>query len=194
MAERPFRCTGSSRLHLLAVATLVLLIISATAMASTPPVQPSLVLSLSATTVNPQSQLILSVTWDRNGIPFHTPPESIILEAFSVLNGTQVASFSIPPAKGTCSAEETCRYQTTISSADLPAGNFMLIASDPLSAASDRQMITVTEQGAGFPELQAMVARERLFFGFSAALGFILCTILAILIRKSVWQIQGAAR
>ena len=186
MAECPFRCTGSSRLHLLAVATLVLLIISATAMASTPPVQPSLVLSLSATTVNPQSQLILSVTWDRNGIPFHTPPESIILEAFSVLNGTQVARFSIPPAKGGGGSEEACIYQTTISSADLPAGNFMLIASDPLSAASDRQMITVTEQGAGFPELQAMVARERLFFGFSAALGFILCTILAILIRKSV--------
>jgi len=186
MAERPFRCTGSSRPHLLAVATLVLLIISATAMASTPPVQPSLVLSLSATTVNPQSQLILSVTWDRNGIPFHAPPESIILEAFSVPDGTQVATFSIPRAKGGCGSEEACMYQTTISSADLPAGNFMLIATDPLSATSDRQMITVTEQGAGFPALQAMVERERLFFGFSAALGFILFTILAILIRKSV--------
>lgn len=190
MAERPFRCTVSSRLHLLAVATLVLLIISATAMASTPPVQPSLVLSLSATTVNPQSQLILSVTWDRNGIPFHTPPESIILEAFSVPDGAQVATFSIPPAKGGCGSEEACMYQTTISSADLPAGNFMLIATDPLSAASDRQMITVTEQGAGFPALQAMVARKRLFFGFSAVLGFILFTILAILIRKSAWGIS----
>ena len=77
-------------------------------------------------------------------------------------------------------------YQTIISSTDLPAGNFMLIATDPLSAASDRQMITVTEQGAGFPALQAMAARERLFLGFSAALGFILFIILTICIRKSV--------
>jgi hypothetical protein len=186
MALNPDKDGGSCSRQILSIATLFLIILPFTVSASTPPVQPSLVLSLSATTVNPQSQLILSVTWDRNGIPFHTPPESIILEAFSMLNGTQVARFSIPRAKGTCSAEEACRYQTTISSADLPAGNFMLIASDPLSAASDRQMITVTEQGAGFPELQAMVARERLFFGFSAVLGFILFTILAILIRKSV--------
>jgi len=166
MAERPFRCTGSSRLHPLAGATLVL--------------------SLSATTVNPPSQLILSVTWDRNGIPFHAQPESIILEAFLMPDSTQVATFSIPPAKGGCGSEEACMYQTTISSADLPAGALMLIATDPLSAASDRQMIAVTEQGAGFPALQAMVARKRLFFGFSAALGFILFTILAICIRKSV--------
>jgi hypothetical protein len=186
MAGRPIRCTGSSCFHLLTVATLVLLIISATAMASTPPVQPSLVLSLSATTVNPQSLLILSVIWDRNGVPFHAPPESIILEAFLMPDGTQVATFSIPPAKGGCGSDEACMYQTTISSTDLPAGTFMLIATDPLSAASDRQMITVTEQGAGFPALQAMAARERLFLGFSAVLGFILFIILTICIRKSV--------
>jgi hypothetical protein len=186
MAERPFRCTGSSHLHLLSVATLVLLIISANAMASTPPVQPSLVLSLNTLTVTPESLLILSVSWDRNGIPGHAPPESIILEAFLMPDGTQVATFSIPPAKGGCGSEEVCMYKTTISSADLPAGNFMLIATDPLSAASDRQMITVTEQGAGFSTLQAMVARERLFLGFSAVLGFILFIILAICIRKSL--------
>jgi hypothetical protein len=186
MAERPFRCTGSSRLHLLAGATLVLLIISATTMASTPPVQPSLVLSLNTSTVKPESLLILSVAWDRNGVPYHAPPESIILEAFLMPDGTPVATFSIPPAKGGCSSAEVCMYRTTISSADLPAGNFMLIASDPLSAASDRQMIMVTEQGAGFPALQVMVTRDRLFFGFSAVLGFILFIILAICIRKSV--------
>lgn len=185
MAGCPFRCTGSSCLNLPAVATLVLLIISATAMASTPPVQPSLVLSLNTSTVKPESFLILSVIWDRNGVPFHAPPESIILEAFLMPDGTQVATFSIPPAKGGCGSGEACMYQTTISSRDLSGGTFMLIATDPLSAASDRQMITVTEQGAGFPEIQAMAARERLFLGFSAALGFILFIILTICIRKS---------
>jgi hypothetical protein len=129
-------------------------------MASTPPVQPSLVLSLNTSTVKPESFLILSVIWDRNGVPFHAPPESIILEAFLMPDGTQVATFSIPPAKVGCGSDEAYMYQTIISSTDLPAGNFMLIAPDPLSAASDRQMITVTEQGAGFPAMPAtMVVR-----------------------------------
>jgi hypothetical protein len=135
--------------------------------------------------VHSDMPITLSVSWNRFGIPFHVPPTNIILEVFLVPDGILVAKFLIPPAKGTCGSEDTCRYQITINSADIPAGNLMLIATDPLSEAFDRQMITVTGQGAGFPSLHAMVVRDRLFLGISVVLACILCAILTGLIRKS---------
>jgi hypothetical protein len=48
-----------------------------------------------------------------------------------------------------CKSENTCIYRTSIKVEDFPSGTFMLIAADPLSGATDRQMISIPLHSTG---------------------------------------------
>ena len=174
--------TPASR-YTITVGVMFLLLLPGIAVASTPPVQPSLVLTISSSDVHSDIPLTVSVSWNGFSIPFHVPAESIIIDAYSLPYGTQVATFSIPRTGIACSPDETCTYQRTIPATGLPSGDLMLIATDPLSAAFDRQVITVPGHGAGSPGFRAGIAKEQVFLGISFGLAVLFSGILVYLIR-----------
>jgi hypothetical protein len=184
MAKNMGRIITSNSRYVVTAAAIFLLLLPTIALASTPPVQPSLILKISPSDGHSNLPLTISVVWNRFGIPFQLPPESIIIDAYSLPNGKLVATFPVPRVENACSTDETCTYQKTISATDLPAGDLMLVATDPLSAAFDRQMITVTGQGAGSPAFREGIAKEQVFLGISCGLMFLLCSILVCLIRR----------
>jgi len=169
--------------YTITAAVIFLLLIPGIAVASTPPVQPSLLLNISSSDVHSDMPLLLSVRWNGLGIPFHEPPESIIVDVFSLPEGKQVATFSIPRLENACGRDEICTFEKTIGAGDLQSGNYMLIATDPLSSAFDRQVITVTGHGAGSPGFHAGIAQEQVFLGISFGLAVLLSGILVYLIR-----------
>ncbi len=64
-------------------------------MASTPPVQPSLLFTIRNQSAGQELPLTLSVTWNRYDT-FAIPPEQIIVSVFSVPDGSRLGSFPHP--------------------------------------------------------------------------------------------------
>ena len=174
--------TPASR-PIVTAAVIFLLFFPTIALASTPPLQPSVVLKIFSSDMDAGMPITVSVSWNRFSIPFLVPPESIIIDAYSLPEGTLVATFPIHPGENACNTDESCTYEKTFSTTDLPAGNLMLIASDPLSAAVDRQIITVTWQGTGSPAFRAGMAKEQAFLGISFGLAVLFSGILVYLIH-----------
>jgi len=183
MAEDTGGGTITAIRYIVTAAVIFLLIHPGIALASTPPVQPSLVLTVSSSATCPGIPLTFSVRWNRLGIAFHEPPESVIIDVFSLPEGKQVATFSVPRAGTACSPDETCTYQRTIPATDLPSGDLMLIATDPFSAAFNRQVITVTGHCAGSLGFREGIAQERVFYGISSGLAVLFSGILVYLIH-----------
>lgn len=183
MAEVTGRGTITAIRYIITAAVIFLLLLPGIALASTPPVQPSLALTVSSSGPGPGIPLTFSVRWNRLGIAFHEPPESIIVDVFSLPGGKQVATFSVPRAGTACSPDETCTYQRTIPATDLPSGDLMLIATDPFSAAFDRQVIMVPGRGAGSLGFREGIAQEQVFYKISSGLAVLFSGILVYLIN-----------
>jgi hypothetical protein len=60
----------------------------------------------------------------------------------------------------------------------------MLIATDPLSGATNREMISVPPHSDGNPGFFTQGEHDQLFFSSSAILGAFLVFVLAILVRE----------
>jgi hypothetical protein len=168
---------------IITLAGLFLLLFPMVCTASTPPVQPSLLFEISNTSANQNAPLILSVTWNRY-ISYSKPPEQIIVGAFFVPNGSQLGSFPIPRLNNICKSENTCLYRTSIKVEDFPSGAIMLIATDPLSGASDRQMISIPQHYDGNIGFFKQGEHDQMFLLASAMIGIFLMFVLATLVRE----------
>jgi hypothetical protein len=170
---------------IIALAGLFLLFFPMVCMASTLPVQPSLLIEISNPSAIQNATLMLSVTW--NGyVPFNKPPEQIIVDVFSVPDGLGLGSFPIPKMEDVCKSESTCMYRTSVKVEDFPSGTFMLIATDPLSGATNRQMISILLHSKGNIEFFKQFEHDQMFLLTSAMLGAFLVFILAILVREKI--------
>jgi len=121
------------RTDMLRCTLLILLVISGitACMASTPPVQPSLLMTVSDNSADQNTTLTLQFTW--NGyVGFSTPPEYIIVEAFFMADGTRLGAFPVSRQTDPCETEHTCTYSTSVSTVNFPPGEFMLVGTDPL--------------------------------------------------------------
>ena len=162
---------------------LVILTIPVDCMASTPPVQPSLLMSVSDNPSDQDTSLKFLFTW--NGYSsFNTPPEYIIVEVFSVADGTRLGAFPVPRLTDPCKKGGTCTYSTSVSSVNFPNGDFMLVATDPLSGAAARQLVAVNTPGEGSRDFFRRFEQEQVFIVVSVVLTAFLATILAILVRE----------
>jgi hypothetical protein len=178
--------TGSEvrgSLHwIIAPAGLFLLFFPIVCIASTLPVQPSLLFEISNLSARQNTTVTLSVTW--NGyVSFNKPPEQIIVEVFSVPDGSRLGSFPLLKMKDACASENTCMYHTSIEIRDFPSGTLMLIAEDPLSGAINRRIISIPLNGRGNSEYFKKFEHERLFSVISVICGAFLVFVLAILVR-----------
>lgn len=152
-------------------------------MASTPPVQPSLLFEISNPSASQNASLMLSVTW--NGyVSYNKPPEQIIVYVFFEPDGSRLGTFPIPRVDDACTSENTCMYRTSIDVEDFPSGTFMLIATDPLSGAHNRQMISIPLHGNGNCGFFNQGEHDQMFLSASALLGTFLAGVLAILVRE----------
>ncbi|MCK9590798.1 MAG: hypothetical protein M0Q91_02140 [Methanoregula sp.] len=152
-------------------------------MASTPPVQPSLLFDIPNPSPTQNAPLDLSVTW--NGyVSYNKPPEQIIVFVFVVPDGSRLGSFPIPKSDDVCASESTCMYRTSLNAQDFPPGTFMLIATDPLSGASNRQVIAISPHRDGNSGFFKNYELGQMFLILSGVLGAFLIGVLAILVRK----------
>jgi hypothetical protein len=152
-------------------------------MASTPPVQPSLLFEIPNPSASQNSSLVLSATW--NGyVSYNKPPEQIIVYVFFEPDGSRLGSFPIPKLDGACTSENTCLYRTSINVEDFPSGTFMLMATDPLSGAMNRQMISIPLNSNGTSGFFNQGVHDQMFLSASALLGAFLTGVLAILVRE----------
>jgi len=162
---------------------LVIIVIPITCMASTPPVQPSLVMAVSNNTAGQDASLTLLFTW--NGyVSYNKPPEYIIVEAFSAADGTRLGAFTVSRQNDTCEAENTCTYSTSVRSGNFPPGKFMLVATDPISGASARQPVTICQAGDGSKDFFRRFDRDQEFGLVSGILSAFLIAVLAILVGQ----------
>ena len=162
---------------------LVVLVIPVTCMASTPPVQPSLIMAVSNNSSGQDASITLLFTW--NGyVSYNKPPEYIIVEAFSVADGTRLGAFTVSRQNDTCEAENTCTFSTSVRSGNFPLGEFMLIATDPLSGATARQPVTIHGAGEGSKDFFRRFDQDQVFGLVSGMLAAFLVAVLAILVRE----------
>jgi len=162
---------------------LVILVIPASGMASTPPVQPSLLMAVSGNFSGQAASLELLLTW--NGyVSYNKPPEYIIVQAFSAAEGTRLGAFPVSRQTDPCETENTCIYSTSISTATFPPGTFLLVATDPLSGVSVRQQVTISTPGEGSKNFFTRFDREQGFIVVSVVLAAFLVAVLAVLVGK----------
>ena len=162
---------------------LVILVIPVTCMASTPPVQPSLIMAVSNNPAGQDASITLLFTW--NGyVSYNKPPEYIIVEAFSVADGTRLGAFTVSRQNDTCEAENTCTFRTSVRSGIFPPGEFMLVATDPLSGATARQPVTIHGAGEGSKDFFRRFDQDQVFGLVSGMLAAFLVAVLAILVRE----------
>ena len=162
---------------------LILFCLPTTCIASTPPVQPSLVFDVSNQSADQDAPVTFSVTWNRYDI-FALPPEQILVNVFFVPDGSHLGSFLIPKTGHVCPSADTCVYRTAIEGKDFPPGTFMLIAEDPLSGSTNRQMISIPLHSEVNSEFFKKSEHEQVFTLISVTIGLFLLFVLTVLVRR----------
>jgi hypothetical protein len=168
---------------IIALAVLSILFVPMVCMASTPPVQPSLLFEISNTFASQNASLTFSATW-KGYVSYNKPPEQIIVSVFFVKDGSPLGSFPLPRLDDACTSEDTCMYRTSVKVEDFPSGTFMLIATDPLSGATSRQMISIPPGSMGNIGFFKQGEHDQMFLLSSAILGIFLLFVLAVMVRE----------
>ncbi|MCK9581650.1 MAG: hypothetical protein M0Q92_14560 [Methanoregula sp.] len=167
------------------LAGLCLLFFPMVCTASTPPVQPSLLFEITNASMSQNASLMFSAAW--NGyVSYNKPPEQIIVYVFFEPDGSRLGTFPIPRLNDKCTSENTCMYRTSVTVEDFPSGSFMLIATDPLSGVSNRQMISIPPHSTTNIGFFKQGEHDQTFLLTSAILGAFLVVVLAILVREKI--------
>ncbi|MDD1696179.1 MAG: hypothetical protein LUQ54_04700 [Methanoregula sp.] len=175
--------TQTSMKWVFVLAMVLSLLLPAVCMASTPPVQPSLFLAISNTSAIRNDTLTFSARW--NGyVSYNKPPEQILVNVFFLPGGSPLGTFSIPRLDDICISEDTCLYQTSLDVQDFPSGTFLLIASDQLSGATNRQIISLLLHNKGNIGIFKQYEHEQVFFLASAILGIFMVLVLVVMVRE----------
>jgi hypothetical protein len=111
-------------------------------------------------------------------------PEHIIVSVFSVPDGSKLGSFPIPKTGPVCLSADTCEYRTSIEGQDFPSGTFMLSAEDPLSGATNRQIISIPLHREVKSEFLKKYEHEQEFTLTSLTIGVFLLVVLAVMVRQ----------
>lgn len=182
---KPYGMPGRSpgvRLFLL-VAFSALFIMPCIVSGATPPLLPSLTLSISNDTLSGNEDLDISATWSRDA-SFYRPPGSVDVRIYSASSGSPVAGYTVPEDGRTASDDDTRHFRGTIALSELPEGRFLLVVTDPISGAEARAPINVTEPGADFSGARLPGYLDTVFFLVAAVLLVVLGAGLGLLLRR----------
>jgi hypothetical protein len=165
-----------------ALSGLLLLFFPIVCMASTLPIQPSLLFEISNLSPGQNASLVFSATW-KGYVSYNKPPQQIMVNVYFEPNGSQLGSFPIPRLDNKCPSEDTCTYRTSVNIDEFPSGSFVLIAFDPLSGAIDRQVISIPSHGNANSGFFNQGKYDPLFWLTAGVLGVFLLCVLAIRVR-----------
>ncbi|MDD2788823.1 hypothetical protein, partial [Methanoculleus sp.] len=159
-------CSPGVRLLLLAAVS-ALFVIPCSISGATPPLLPSLTLSLSNDTLSGNEDLDIFVVWSRDA-SFYRPPGSVDVLVYRA--GSPVAGYTIPEDVRTAADDNTRHFRGAIASAELPEGRLLLVATDPVSGAEARAPINVTEPGPDFSSTRLAGSLDTAFLLVAAVL------------------------
>ncbi len=130
------------RPFLLLTAALLLTLVPHAASGATPPLGPELVLSVSDGTLLPGESLEVSVVWTGTQGPY-LPPEAIRASLYSVSEKKIVETYSLSHEANVQSDDRVRHYSGVIPPAELPRGELILTALDPISGTERRVAVSV---------------------------------------------------
>ena len=150
--------------------------------ASTPPVQPSLLLEIANLSSGQNDFVVFSVSW-KGYVSYNKPPEQIVVNVYYEPNGSQLGSFLIPRLDNTCPSGDMCLYRTTVNIDNFPSGSFMLNAYDPLSGAMSRQVISIPSHSNANIGFFNQGTYDQVFWLTAGVIGVVLVFVLALQVR-----------
>ncbi len=172
------------RVRLFICSAMIILVIPILCMASTPPIQPSLLVNVSDNSAGRNASFSLLFTWD-GYVPYNIPPEYIVVEVVSMNDGSRLGTFSVSRQNEVCEVGNICTYRSSVDMGILPPGAFMLVAHDPLSGATARHQVTISSHGEGNTDFFDRSEQEPAFFVVSGILVVLLVAALAMLIGRT---------
>ena len=162
---------------------LCLLFFPIVCIASTPPIQPSLLLEISNLSPGKNASFVFSATW-KGYVSYNKPPEQIIVNVHFEPNGSQLGSFLIPRLDNSCPSEDMCLYRTSVNIDNFPSGSLMLEAYDPLSGAMNRQVISIPSHSNANIGFFNQGTYDQVFWLTAGVIGVVLLFVLALQIRE----------
>ncbi|WP_332449890.1 hypothetical protein [Methanoculleus sp.] len=169
-----------ARLFLL-VAFFAFFIMPCSVSGATPPLLPSLTLSVSNDTLSGNEDLAISVTWSRDASFYH-PPGSVDVLFYSA--GSPVAGYTIPGDDRAAADDNTRHFRGTVAASELPEGRLLLVATDPVSGAEARAPVNVTEPGRDFSGTRPAGSTDTAFLQVAVVLLVALGAGLGLLVRR----------
>jgi len=118
-------------------------VLSFPAAASTPPLPPLLSITSPDVSTPPGSDLVIWVRWEKDGSYWSTP-DHVSVTLYAIPEGTAGATWTLErlesPGKP---GDKNTDYSLTVPNAELPAGEFIMIADDPVSGAIARKYVVL---------------------------------------------------
>jgi hypothetical protein len=117
-------------------------------------------------------------------IPSPSHRNRLLSVCFSVPDGLRLGSFFIPKTEHVSPSADSCVYHTSIDKEDFPPDTFMLIAEDPLSGATNRQMFSIPLHRQVNSEFLKKSEDEQVFTLTSVAIGVFLLVVLSVMVKQ----------
>lgn len=150
---------------------------------STPPRTPLVSVSVINRTIGPGSGIDVSAEWTENGVVCPLPLETMTISLNGIPDGSLLATYTIPKT-GEKESGAVRVFSGTIPGAILPAGDVMLVATDPVSGEGNRVPVRILAAGELYREYRARQVLEEIFYPAAAGLILILVAILGFLVVK----------
>jgi hypothetical protein len=168
---------------LLVIAIIVLSAVPACVTGSTYPPPPLVSVSVENETIQPGSGLHISVEWSPAAMDYSIPPDAIGIALYSIPDGSLLGTYTIP-GTGQRDGGAMHEFGGTIPDDLLPAGNIMVIATDPLSGASGRVAVDILSPGESYLAYRNRQVMEGTFYPVAAVLIIALAVLLGIMVTK----------
>lgn len=165
----------------LLIAIIVISAVPVCVSGSTLPQSPIVAVYVGNKTIHPGSGLALSVEWDRAATAYPLPPDTIGIALYNIQDGSLLGTYTIPKT-GERDGGVIQEFKGTIPDSILPAGDIMIIATDPISGAHSRVAVNILAPGEMYPAYRNRQVMEGTFYPVATGLIIILAIVLGILV------------
>lgn len=150
---------------------------------STPPPAPRVSVTVTNRTISPGSGIDVSAEWTENGVVYPLPLEAMSVSLYRIPEGTLLGTYTIPKT-GEKDSGAVRVFSGTIPGAILPAGDVMLMATDPVSGEGSRVPVRILATGELYQEYRDLQVFEGLFYPAANGMVLILLVIVGVLVMK----------
>jgi hypothetical protein len=151
--------------------------------ASTPPQNPQMSVSVADRTIVPGSGIDISIEWTKNVVEYPIPPDTIGISLYNVSDGSLLETYTIPRTIET-DGGRIMLFNGTIPGPLLPAGNLLLVATDPISGENGRVSVNVLTEGASYQAYRSHQVMAAAFFPAAAGIIVVMVFLLGFMIMK----------